>query len=248
MGVLVTGAARGIGFAIARAFLERGARVALNDRDDGALQSALARLPGDPLGVVGDVRDPEVVEDFVRRAVGGLGGLDVLVSNAGIYPSRGFLEMTLPQWEEVMAINVGGAFLVGQAAARHMIARGRPGSIVAIGSGSARFAREGAAHYCASKAALEMLVRVMALELAPHRIRVNAVSPGVIDVPEGPTLAADYRSAIVRRIPWGRLGRPEDVAEVVVLVSDPRVEYVTGEIVAVDGGLAAGRYGLPRSG
>lgn len=248
MGVLVTGAARGIGFAIARAFLERGARVALNDRDDGALQSALARLPGDPLGVVGDVRDPEAVEDFVRRAVGGLGGLDVLVSNAGIYPSRGFLEMTLPQWEEVMAINVGGAFLVGQAAARHMIARGRPGSIVAIGSGSARFAREGAAHYCASKAALEMLVRVMALELAPHRIRVNAVSPGVIDVPEGPTLAADYRSAIVRRIPWGRLGRPEDVAEVVVLVSDPRVEYVTGEIVAVDGGLAAGRYGLPRSG
>lgn len=247
-GVLVTGAARGIGFAIARAFLERGARVALNDRDEAALQAAVAQLPGEPLAVAGDVREPEAVEAFVAHAAAGLGRLDVVVSNAGIYPSQAFLEMTPQQWDEVMAVNARGAFLVCQAAARRMVAQEHSGSIVAIGSGSARFAREGAAHYCASKAALEMLVRVMALELARYRIRVNAVSPGVIDVPGGPSLAADYLEAVVRRIPWGRLGRPEDVAEVVVLVCDPRAEYLTGEIIAVDGGLAAGRFGLPRSG
>ena len=155
--------------------------------------------------------------------------------------------MDVGDWDRVMAVNLRGTFLICQAAARLMVEHKNPGIITTISSGSARFARLGAAHYCASKAAVVMLTRVMALELAPYRIRVNSVSPGIIDVAGGPPLSESYKEAMTRMVPWGRMGRPEDVANVVLLVCDPAAEYLTGQVIPVDGGMSSGRYGIPAS-
>ena len=245
--VLVTGAGHGIGRAIARAFIGEGALVAINDIIPDRVAVVVEKLGSHCCGVAGDISDTEEARSVVSRAAGELGGMDIVVSNAGLYPSHAFLEMELNDWDRVMAVNVRGTFLICQAAAQQMVKNKQAGVIVTISSGSARFARIGSAHYCASKAAIVMLTRVMALELAPYRIRVNSVSPGIIDVPGGQPLSEAYKQAMTLMVPWGRLGRPEDVANLVLLVSDPAAGYMTGQVIPVDGGLSSGRYGIPVS-
>ncbi|UCE53011.1 MAG: SDR family oxidoreductase [Desulfobacterales bacterium] len=246
--VLVSGAGHGIGLAISRAFIDEGARVAINDIDSDRVAEALETIGNTSYGFPGDVADAQEARAVVSKAGLELGGLDIVVSNAGIYPSHPFLEMDVNDWDRVMAVNIRGTFLICQAAAQLMVQKKQEGVIITISSGSARFARVGSAHYCASKAAVVMLTQVMALELAPHRIRVNSVSPGIIDVPGGQPLSESYKQAMARMVPWGRMGRPEDVANVVLLVSDPKAEYMTGQVIPVDGGLSSGRYGIPVSG
>jgi NAD(P)-dependent dehydrogenase (short-subunit alcohol dehydrogenase family) len=243
--VLVTGAGHGIGLAVSRAFVGEGARVAVNDINPTRVAAAVEQLGSQCCGVAGDVADAEDARSVVSRADAELGGLDIVISNAGVFPSHAFLEMDISDWDRVMAINIRGTFLICQTAARLMVKQKNEGAIVTISSGSARFARIGSAHYCASKAAVVMLTRVMALELAPYRIRVNSVSPGIIDVPGGQPLSDTYKAAMTRMVPWGRMGNPEDVASVVLLASDPAAEYMTGQVIPVDGGLSAGRYGIP---
>lgn len=249
--VLVTGAARGIGRACAVAFQAQGARVAWADFDHEGAARAVAATGQSAnraraYGV--DVRDPAAVRRMVVEVDDWLGGIDVLVTSAGVYPSRRALEMSVEEWDDVMQVNARGTFLTAQAVARAMVARGRPGAIVTIASGSARFAREGAAHYGASKAAVVALTRALALELAPVGIRVNAVSPGLIDVPGGPYLHPEYKRAMTAMVPAGRMGTPEDVAAAVTWVASVPAAYVTGQVIVVDGGLSAGRYGIPSSG
>ena len=246
--VLVTGAGHGIGRAIARAFIGEGALVAINDIIPDRVAVVVEKLGSHCCGVAGDISDTEEARSVVSRAAGELGGLDIVVSNAGLYPSHAFLEMDINDWDRVMAVNVRGTFLICQAAAQLMVKQKHEGVIVTISSGSARFARVGSAHYCASKAAVVMLTRVMALELAPCRIRVDTVSPGIIDVPGAQPLSETYKAGMTRMVPWGRIGNPEDVANVVLLVSDPAAEYMTGQVIPVDGGLSAGRYGIPVAG
>ncbi len=243
--VLVTGAAHGIGQSIARAFLEHGARVLLNDRTSEQVEAGLGQLGGPSArlaGGVADVSQRSQVESLIETAVRAFGRLDIVVNNAGLYPVTPVLEMAEDEWDLVLDVNLKGTFLVAQAAARQMVAQGQGGRIVNISSGSYKVARLGCAHYCASKAGVVMLTQVLAMELAPHRIRVNSVAPGLIDVP-GAVYPANpaYAEATLSVIPAHRLGRPEDIAGAVLLLCAPEADYITGAVLPVDGGLSAGR-------
>lgn len=249
---LVTGAATGLGLAIARTLGEAGARVAVNDLTPERVDRAVAALREagiEALGVAADVRDAPAVEAMVGEVERRFGGLDILVANAGIYPNTPFLDLTEAEWDRVMDTNVKGVFLTGQAAARAMVRGGRGGQIVTLGSGAANAAYIGWAHYCASKAAVSMLTRAMALELGPHGIRVNAILPGYIDVEEGGAdLDPAYKAAMRSAIPRGRPGTPDDIARAVLLLLSPLADYVNGALLSVDGGSSAGRLSLrPRS-
>jgi 3-oxoacyl-[acyl-carrier protein] reductase len=245
--VLVTGSAQGIGLAIARAFLSEGARVALNDRTPERVQAALRTIDCPETAVLGcpaDVAEPAQVEAMLQRILEHWHTIDIVINNAGLYPSRRVVEMDVDQWDRVMDVNAKGSFLVSRSVARAMIHRGTTGQIINISSGSYHRGREGSAHYCASKAAVTMFTRVLAMELAVHGIRVNAVAPGLID-----TGTLDLDPAYVRttraQVPAGRLGRPEDVAAAVVGLAAMDTDYVTGTVLDVDGGLSLGRYGVP---
>jgi NAD(P)-dependent dehydrogenase (short-subunit alcohol dehydrogenase family) len=246
--VLVTGAATGLGFATARAFGRAGARAAVNDLSDERVERAVATLAGEGIACTGfaaDVRDPDGMRAMVAAVEQQLDGIDVLVANAGVYPNTPFLDITEDEWQRVIDTNVNGVFRTCQAAARVMARQGRGGQIVTLSSGAANHAIWGWSHYCASKAAVVLLTKGMALELAPHDIRVNSVLPGYIDVEEGGRhLAESYRQAARAAIPRGRPGRPEDIANAIVLLCSPLADFVTGTTLVVDGGSSAGRAQL----
>lgn len=246
--VLVTGAATGLGLATARAFGQAGARVAVNDLTAERAERAAAELAAEGLvtaGFAADVRDTDGVPAMIDAVAAQLGGIDIVVANAGIYPNTPFLDISEEEWLRVIDVNVNGVFRTCQAAARAMVRQGRGGTIVTLSSGAANHAIWGWSHYCASKAAVVMLTKAMALELAPHDIRVNSVLPGFIDVEEGGRhLAESYRQAARAAIPRGRPGRPEDIANAIVLLASPLADFVTGTTLVVDGGSSAGRVAL----
>jgi NAD(P)-dependent dehydrogenase (short-subunit alcohol dehydrogenase family) len=238
----VTGAAGGLGRGIVSLFLAEGASVASAD-----LRAVLERRSaGREIGIQLDVQDSHAVEASIEEAWTAFGSLDILVNCAGVYPSSPVLEMSEEAWDTVLDVNLKGPFLCSRAVARRWVRNGMEGHIVNITSGAALRARLGAAHYCTSKAGLEMLTRAFALELAPHRIHVNAVSPGFFDVATGgqrPSRA--YAEALVRTIPWGEGGRPEDIAEAVLFLCTDAASYITGASLRVDGGYSTGTNALP---
>jgi NAD(P)-dependent dehydrogenase (short-subunit alcohol dehydrogenase family) len=246
--VLVTGGATGLGFAIARAFGEAGARIALNDLSLDRARSAcasLAALGMTAVPVAADVRHHAAVETMIAEVIAQLGVPDVVVINAGIYPNAPFLELSEREWDAVIDTNLKGAFLTGQAAARAMVAAGRPGRFVLISSGAALRAYWGWSHYCASKAAVAMLARAMALELGPHGIRANALLPGYVDVEEGGAhLAEAYKAAARTSSPLGRPATPADIANAALLLASPQAGFVSGAVLSVDGGSGAGLFAL----
>jgi 3-oxoacyl-[acyl-carrier protein] reductase len=246
--VLVTGAAAGIGEAIARAFHAVGARVALGDMREAPLKRAAAALGADVFAQVVDVRDADSVGSFVEAAEKALGPATVAIANAGIYPNSPVLEMTVEEWDRVMETNVRGVFLTCQAAARRMVANQTAGKLITISSGAYNSGRVGASHYCASKAAVVMFTRVLALELAGRHINVNCIAPGLITVnSESSPVSAEYVAALTRQIPWGRAGAPKEIANAALFLASPYAEYMTGEVLAVNGGTSAGRAFLPLS-
>ncbi len=242
---LVTGAAQGIGLAIVRSFLEAGARVALNDRTTDQVHAGLRRLGGsqaDLLGQSADVTRRQEVESMIQEVVRAFGRLDIVINNAGLYPVTPVLEMSEEEWDAVVDVNLKGTFLVSQASARQMVLQGHGGKIVNISSGSYKSGRVGCAHYCAAKAGVVLFTQVLAMELAEHKIRVNAVAPGLIDVPESLTrVSPDYAAATLAVVPWGRLGLPDDIAKAVLMLCSDDADYITGTVLSVDGGLSAGR-------
>ncbi len=253
-GVLVTGAAGRIGAAIARAFTELGDRIVATDLDADKL-AASARALGERGGVVtaipADITDEPAVERLVAAAVDALGRIDVLVNCAGIFPNTPVVEMATAEWDRVYGVNLRGPFLLSRAVARHMLAHGLRGAIVNISSGAGSSARTGGAHYCGSKAALEMLTKVLAIELGPRQIRVNAVAPGLIldqvlqpPVPPG---TSPYVAALLDGIPLRRTGRPEDIAAAVAFLCSDQAAWTTGTVLEVNGGSQAGRTHLPPS-
>ena len=244
---LVTGAATGLGLATARELGHAGARVAVIDLTAERAERAAADLRErgvEARGWAADVRDGEAMRRVTDEIAAEFGRLDVAVANAGVYPNSPFLEMSEDEWRRVIDTNLTGVFLTCRAAASAMIRAGNGGRMVTLSSGAANHAIWGWAHYSASKAGVVALTRGMALELAPHGIRVNAVLPGFIDVPEGgAALAESYRQASRAGIPL-RPGAPEDIANAVVLLASPLAGFVTGTTLVVDGGSSAGRVHL----
>jgi 3-oxoacyl-[acyl-carrier protein] reductase len=248
--VLVTGAGSGIGLEIAQAFYAAGARVALGDFRPDALARVAARF-GDAervyLGSV-DVRDAGSVSEFVASAENTLGAVTIGIACAGIYPNTPVLDLSVEEWDRVMETNVRGVFLTCQAVARRMVALGLPGRIVTISSTAYQSGRVGAAHYCASKAAVAMFTKVLALELAPHGINANAIAPGMIEVEGGISpLSREYFEAMTKVIPKGRAGQPSDVSNAAMFLASPFAEFITGDVLLVDGGYSIGRANLPPS-
>ena len=247
--VVVTGAGAGIGQGIAQAFHAAGGRVALGDLRKDAVERAAAGLGGERTfaGAV-DVRDEKSVQAFFAAAERALGAVTIAVANAGIYPNCPVLDMTVEEWDRVMETNMRGVFLTCQSAARSMKAGARAGKIITISSGAYASGRVGASHYCASKAGIVMFTRVLAMELAEQRINVNCIAPGYIKVDSGTSpVTSDFEAALIKNTPWGRLGTPADIAPAALFLASPAADYVTGEVLAVNGGAFAGRMYLPLS-
>jgi NAD(P)-dependent dehydrogenase (short-subunit alcohol dehydrogenase family) len=240
---VVTGAARGIGYATVARLVEAGARAIVADVDVDAAERAQARLGDRTLAAHVDVTDEESVGDLARLAVSHLGGLDIWINNAGIYPTAPLLELTADQWDEVHSVNLRGAFLGVREAARAMIGQGRGGVIVTIAStASYRAEGPGVAHYVASKFGVRGLTQSLAVELGPHGIRVLAVAPTVTLTPgleiqrEGLEAAGFALEELGPQLPLGRVAVPDDVARVVVFCASDLALLMTGSTLLVDAG------------
>jgi NAD(P)-dependent dehydrogenase (short-subunit alcohol dehydrogenase family) len=251
---IVTGGARGIGLAIARRYVAEGAKVVIGDIDQAGEAEARA-LGASCRFVATDVGNAADADKLVAQATTAFGKLDVLVNNAGIIHAADFLDLKEQDFDRVLRVNLKGAFLVGQAAARQMVAQqkggtgdvrnaGRVGAIINMSSINATVAIPNQAPYCVSKGGLSQLTKVMALSLAPHGIRVNAIGPGSIMTPMMATIATDREAKrrVLSRTPLGRIGDADEVASVAVFLASDAASYVTGEIIYVDGGRLALNY------
>jgi NAD(P)-dependent dehydrogenase (short-subunit alcohol dehydrogenase family) len=240
---VVTGAASGIGAATARRLAAEGARVVAVDLDEQRLASL--DLPPGQLRVHADTADLEAIGDLVDRTLSRFGKIDVLVANAGIWQQRSFLDLDPAEWDRVIHVNLRGTFLVSQCVARAMVRAGCPGAIVITASTNGFVAEPDTAHYNASKGGLVMLAKSMAVDLAAHGIRVNAVAPGtirtplnsaVLDATTGPMAGA---TAAFAAPPAGRWGEPEECAAAIAYLASGDASYVTGTVLVVDGGQTA---------
>lgn len=234
---IVTGAGQGIGRGIALALAKEGCNVVVGDinKEEGErVAMEIQKMGVKSLAVKCDVSDKKEVDYLMTKTVEELKGLDILVNNAGIYPFVPFLEMKESEWEKVLNINLKSVFLCSQAAANRME---NGGKIVNISSIASLVGFESLTHYCASKGGINALIRAMALELAPKKINVNAIAPGVIDTPgASATSNEEVKNQTIAAIPLQRMGLPQDIANAVVFLVSDRADYITGQTIIVDGG------------
>lgn len=234
---VVTGGARGIGLAIATTLAEDGFRVAVLDVDEEGAREAASRLPGDGhAGYGADVTDFKVVQSVFKDLEEFLGPVEILINNAGITRDNLLLRMSEEEWDQVLTVNLKGAFNTTKAVARGMMKR-RRGSIVNIASVIGLMGNAGQANYAASKAGLLGLTKSVAREFASRGVRCNAVAPGFIQTEMTAKLNPEVVEGLKGQIPMGILGQPEDVARVVRFLAGPESGYITGQVIGVDGGM-----------
>ncbi|MGI5839184.1 MAG: SDR family NAD(P)-dependent oxidoreductase [bacterium] len=236
--VLITGAAQGIGAACARQFARNGAKLILVDQNEAELKRTAAEIGGEFLLQVSDVTDPAAAPDTVAAGVAHFGRIDCLVNDAAINIREKALDISLEHWDRILQVNLRGYFLFAQAAGRHMVARGQ-GNIVNISSElSIVGTSSGQTAYAASKGGINQLTRTLAVEWAPHGVRVNAVAPGLTVTPLVKEKLQDeqYRQMCLSEVPLGRLGQPEDIANGVVFLASKMAAFITGHILVIDGG------------
>jgi NAD(P)-dependent dehydrogenase (short-subunit alcohol dehydrogenase family) len=239
---VITGAARGVGRAMVGSFAAAGCKVVAADRDEAGLLETCAPYQDAARPVSADVSSPDGVDAIVDAAVREFGKLSFCVNNAAVAPHTGLLDETVHVWDTVYAVNCRGTFLMTQRAARVMIDKGHGGRIINFSSGVASRGTAGGAAYASSRAATESFTRVAAIELAPHGILVNCVSPGLIDTQPKP-LAPAMAENLARRIPalpLARPGQPEEVVSLVLWLCSDGASYVTGTVCHVDGGSGVG--------
>ena len=238
---IVTGAGSGMGRATAARLARDGYSVVAADIDGANAERTATAIGGAAIPFAVDVSDAAGVDARVSEALTRFGGLDVMVANAGVPHGAPFLELDESTWERVLAVNLKGAFLCGQAAARAMVAAGRPGAIINVASTYAEVTEAEASAYSASKGGVRMLTKSMALELGPHGIRVNAVGPGWIRTGMNPLDDPAALAKLEPTIPLGRIGLPEDVADVIAFLASADARYVSGQTLFVDGGWLTSR-------
>jgi NAD(P)-dependent dehydrogenase (short-subunit alcohol dehydrogenase family) len=237
---LVTGASSGIGKQVALAYAQAGAAVAIAARHPAPLQELVVEIAaggGTAVPIVCDVTEPELVSAMLNRVDDELGGIDIAVCNAGIIALNTLLDMPLEDFQSIQNTNVNGVFLTAQAAAQAMVAGNRGGTIITTASMSGHIINtpQQVGHYCASKAAVIHLTKAMAMEFAPHNIRVNSVSPGYI-LTELVEPLSEYHALWEPKIPLGRLGRPEELVGIYLYLASDASSYMTGSDIVIDGG------------
>ncbi|MBN9304880.1 MAG: glucose 1-dehydrogenase [Devosia sp.] len=241
----MNGSSRGIGRAIAERLASEGARVVVTynaHKDEAeAVVAGIAMRHGEATAIKADTSSESDVDRLIGHTIDTLGGLDIFVNNAGVMSLPGFFDVTKTQWDRTLAINLSGCFLAGQKVARQMLQQGGGGAIVNISSGGAFAASPGMTAYKVSKAGVEMLTRLMALELAPYGVRVNSIAPGLIATDINKDRLADegYRGKRLSQIPMRVIGEPDDIAAGVLYLVSDEARLVSGACLRIDGGRAA---------
>jgi glucose 1-dehydrogenase len=240
---IVTGAATGIGKAIATAMANEGAAVVIDYVGDPAIANAVAQsiqgAGGKSLAIAADVSNPDQVNQLFQKTVESFGRLDILVNNAGLEYKHPFTEFPFDHWQKVIAVDLTGPFLCAQAAAKVMIHQGDGGRIINISSVHEDLPMPTNAPYCAAKGGLRMLMRTIAVELAPHKITVNNIAPGAIYTPIDADIESnpEVEGKLMAEIPLGRWGKPEEIAAMAVFLASDSAAYCTGSTFFVDGGM-----------
>lgn len=250
---IVTGGAKGIGYAIVRRFLEEGARVTIADVDEAAGERAAKELSskGNVQFIACDVGERLDVRNMVTATIDAFGDIHVLVNDAAVLAAADFLDLEEADFDRVLRVNLKGAFLCSQAVARHMVERIKagapPGAIVNMSSVNAVFALPNQVPYSVSKGGINQLTRAMALGLAPYGIRVNGIGPGSINTAMlGSVMANDQiRRQILSRTPLGRIGEPKEIAAIAAFLASDEASYITGQIIYADGGRLPLNYTVP---
>lgn len=242
---IVTGGGSGIGKRAVEVLVEEGARVVVGDVSDEAIGALIGQLGHNYVdGANVDVRDEGAVERMVQQAVRRFGRLDIAVNNAGVGGFSPIQDYHLADWDRVIGISLTGTFLCIKHEAKQLIAGGRGGSIINIASLNAIQATEGFAAYCSAKAGVAMLTKVAALELGRHKIRVNAIGPGLIHTPATAGMLAieGLEDAFIHEAPIGRAGEPEDIARLIAYLASDESSLMTGQTLYIDGGASLKKY------